>query len=144
LLHDPAIRTRIRSRLQGLRPDAARRWGRMTVDQMLWHVNSALEVALGRKTAARMKMPLPLPILRVLALYGPWPRGAPTMPEIRATGARDFEAERARCLALIDEVASTDLDTAWAVHPMLGRMTGQALSRLHAKHVDHHLRQFGA
>ncbi len=144
LLHDAAARTQIRSRLEGLRPEAPHRWGQMTVDQMLWHVNSSLEVALGRKTAATMRMPLPRAVLRFVVLYMPWPRGAPTMPEIVASGRRDFEAERGRCLALIDEFARRDIDAAWPVHPILGPMHGRAHSRLQAKHVDHHLRQFGA
>ena len=45
LLHDPAIRDAIRARLQTLRPDAPRKFGKMTVDQMLWHVNQALAQA---------------------------------------------------------------------------------------------------
>ena len=37
-------------RLKALRPDAQRRWGKMSVAQMLWHVNEAMEGALGRIT----------------------------------------------------------------------------------------------
>jgi hypothetical protein len=116
----------------------------MTVDQMLWHVNSALEIALGRRTAATMRLPLPHPVLRFVVLYLPWPHGAPTMPEIVASGRRDFETERQRCLDLIEEFARMDLSATSSVHPILGPMSGPALSRLHAKHVDHHLQQFGA
>ena len=36
--------------VEALRPDAARRWGKMSVSQMLWHVNEAMEGALGRMT----------------------------------------------------------------------------------------------
>jgi hypothetical protein len=144
LLHDTAVRTQIRARVEGLRPEARRRWGRMTADQMLWHVNSSLEVALGRKTAAAMWMPLPHAVLRLVALYLPWPKGAPTMPEIVASGRRDFETERSRCLALIDEFVRRDIGARWPVHPILGPIPGRAHSRLQAKHVDHHLRQFGA
>ena len=43
MLHDSSFRESVQSRLKALRPDAERRWGKMTVDQMLWHVNSALE-----------------------------------------------------------------------------------------------------
>ena len=48
LLHDPATRDSIKRRVTALRPDAQRQVGRMTVDQMLWHVNCGLENALGR------------------------------------------------------------------------------------------------
>lgn len=46
-LHDPAARESLEVRLRGLGPDASARWGRMSVDQMLWHVNTALNMVLG-------------------------------------------------------------------------------------------------
>ena len=55
----------------------------------------------------------------------------------------DFAAEQARCLRLIDKMAATDIDGEWPTHPMLGRVSGVDLSRLQAKHLDHHLTQFG-
>ena len=143
-LHDSAFRDRVRTRMQSLRPDSKRKWGKMSADQMLWHVASALEVAVGRKTGKTTKPPLPHPLMRFLVINVPWPKGAPTMPEIIATSQYDFEAERRRCIALIDEMAKRDLAGPWPVHPILGKMTGSQLSRLQAKHVDHHLKQFGA
>jgi hypothetical protein len=34
VLHDPAVARALRSRVEALRLDATRRWGKMTVDQM--------------------------------------------------------------------------------------------------------------
>ena len=51
LLHDAQHRADILRRLRALQPDAARRWGKMSVAQMLWHVNEAMEGALGRSVA---------------------------------------------------------------------------------------------
>lgn len=42
LLHDAAHREALRGRVGSLRPGSQRRWGKMTVDQMLWHVNETL------------------------------------------------------------------------------------------------------
>lgn len=56
----------------------------------------------------------------------------------------DFEAERARCLRLIDELAGKQLESDWPPSPVLGRMSGRDVTRLHAKHLNHHLTQFGA
>ena len=55
----------------------------------------------------------------------------------------DFAAEHDRCLRLVDELTSKPLDDAWPDSPMLGRMNGSEVSRLHAKHLNHHLTQFG-
>ena len=53
MLHEPAFHEAVKYRLKSLQPTAKRQWGQMRVDQMLWHVNTALENALGRKSSSR-------------------------------------------------------------------------------------------
>jgi hypothetical protein len=142
-LHDPAHRSQLIARLNGLRPDSQRRWGKMTVDQMLWHVSDALALSLGEITVGSEKPPLPKGLLKFIVLNLPWGKGGPTHPAFVAKKNYDFVAERERCLRLIGEVASMDLNGGWPNHPAFGRMTGQQVSRLHAKHLNHHLTQFG-
>jgi hypothetical protein len=143
-LHDINCRTDILRRLRALRPDAQRRWGKMSVAQMLWHVNEAMEGALGRIQADPMKVPLPRSILKFLVLNAPWGKGAPTLKRwVPQHDSYDFAAEHARCVRLVDELAAKALDDAWPDSPTLGRMTGRQVSRLHAKHLNHHLTQFG-
>ena len=144
ILHDPAYRTSIQARLNALRPDAARQWGTMTADQMLWHVNRFLEAALGEGALPAQKTPLPRPLMRFLLLYMPWPRSAPTNKGAVARDQHDFEVERARCRALIDRFTSRPLDGPWPVDPTFGAVSGKFASRLQAKHLDHHFRQFSA
>jgi hypothetical protein len=115
----------------------------MSVDQMLWHMNAALEVALGKVGARRYAAPLPRPVLKFIAINLPWPKDAPTVPIFVARGSYDFEQERRRCLSLIDEFARKNLDDAWADSPLLGMFSGREWSRLQAKHLNHHLTQFG-
>jgi hypothetical protein len=143
MLHDPAFRQSIESRVNALRPDTPRKWGSMTPDQMLWHVNQVLSLALGDITGPRTKSPIPLPIFRFVVLTFPWPKGAPTHPNAKAVAEHDFEAERARCLTLIDRFASRPVDGPWPFDPTFGAVTGKFQSRQQAKHLDHHLRQFG-
>jgi hypothetical protein len=73
----------------------------------------------------------------------PWPRGAPTHPSARALETHDFEAERKRCLALIERFVSTPLNGPWPDDAAWGKVTGTFASRLQAKHFHHHLSQFG-
>ena len=145
-LHDAAVRESLRTRLKSLTPNARRKWGQMTADQMLWHVAGSLELVAGRASAPPGKAPLPLPkpVLRFAVINLPWPRGAPTVPQIVATGQHDFEKQRTRVLDLIDEVARKDLHGPWPMHSLLGKMSGAQYSRFVAKHVDHHLKQFSA
>ena len=142
-VHDPCARQALRSRIQSLRPDSQRQWGKMSTDQMLWHVNRALETALGHITPPRDRPPLPRALMRVIVLNLPWPQGAPTPSAFVAKSSHDFHAERGRCLGFLDELAEKDLNAEWPPHPALGSMSGDEHSRLQHKHVDHHLRQFG-
>jgi hypothetical protein len=144
LLHDPQHKAEILRRLKTLSPNAVRRWGKMSVSQMLWHVNEAMEGALGRIQAEPMKVPLPRPLLKFLVLNFPWGKGAPTLKRwVPQSDNYDFTSEQARCLRLVDELASKPLEDAWPDSPTLGRMRGSDVSRLHAKHLNHHLTQFG-
>jgi hypothetical protein len=142
-LHDADHRATLVRRVQALRPDSTRRWGKMSVDQMLWHVNDAIAAAIGDITMPAHKPPLPRSLLKFMILNMPWGKNAPTMPLLVATRNYDFAAEHARCLRLIDRMAAIDVNGEWPAHPMLGRVKGADLSRLQAKHLDHHLTQFG-
>jgi uncharacterized protein DUF1569 len=145
MLHDDRYRAGIQQRLRELRPDAQRRWGKMTVAQMLKHVNVVMESALGKISVPPEKPPLPRPIMKFIVINIPWPKGAPTIKPFVVTEENcDFEAERVRCLRLIDELASKNLESEWPPSPMLGQMSGRDVTRLHAKHLNHHLTQFGA
>ena len=143
MLHDPAYRSRLQARVRALRPDSPRRWGKMSVDQMLWHVSDAMEVALGTRPAPVQKAPLPRPIMKFVVLNLPWPRGAPTMPMFLPRRSYEFTAERDRCLKLIDELSAKRLEDEWPDNPVFGKVHGRDVSRLHAKHLNHHLTQFG-
>lgn len=144
LLHDPATRDAVKARVAALRRDSPPRWGRMTVDQMLWHVNCSLENALGRYEVKRVRLPLPRSVIKFLILRLPMRhRNAPTAPEYVARSRHDFDAERARLIGLIDELTTKSLDGAWRDNAFMGSMSGRDWSRLQARHLDHHLTQFG-
>ena len=84
-LHDPAIRDSLRARVQKLTPDATRQWGKMSVDQMLWHCNQTLLNSLGQKEpSVTTKVPIPMPVLKFMVFNLPWMKGAPTHPDFVA------------------------------------------------------------
>ncbi len=145
MLHDPLFRETAKKRLKALTPDSPRQWGLMRVDQMLCHVNSGLENALGRFPIAPVTIPLPKFLLRFIVITLPWRKGnTPTAPELKTAATYDFEQERGRALRLIDEFARKPIDDRWNDSAFLGALSGTNWSRLQGKHVDYHLRQFGA
>jgi hypothetical protein len=143
LLHDPAVRASVEARLARLTPTSRPTWGKMSVGQMLWHVNQAMETALGRVQPHPKGAPVPAAVMRFLVLNMPWTRNAPTNKAFVPNQDHDFAAELARCRRLVAEIAAQAIEQPPPLHPMFGQMTGQQQSQLHAKHLDHHLRQFG-
>ena len=143
ILHDASVRAALEARLRALGPDSKPRWGKMSVDQMVWHVNQAMATALGLVQAPVDKAPLPRGVMKFIVLNVPWVKNAPTNKSFVATARHDFEAERARCLELIKTLVERPLANGSTHHPMFGHMTGREVSQLQAKHLDHHLKQFG-
>jgi hypothetical protein len=144
LLHDPTVRDSIRARIDALSPTVTRRWGRMSVGQMLWHCNQVLKTSLGDIQVVPRRPPFPVPVLKLMLFRMPWPHGAPTAPEYRAHDPRDFEAERRKCVELIDRFVARRIEEVDWKPAVFGKLSGREWSCLQAKHLDHHLRQFSA
>jgi hypothetical protein len=82
--------------------------------------------------------------MRWAVLNLPWGRGARTREDMYAVSTHDFTAQKAECLALVDRIYRHSLSSGWPESVTMGRMTGKHWSRLTARHLDHHLRQFGS
>ena len=144
-----ADRAEIMARLATLRPDSARRWGTMSVHQMVVHCAEACRMAHGAVTPRELPS-FSRPAIKVIALYAPmpWPRGIQTVPEFDqvaagATPAGEFAADVAALVALLDAIAARPAGTPWPRHPIFGAMSERAWLRWAWLHMDHHLRQFG-
>ena len=150
LLHDTSERESLKKRLRSISATSTRKWGTMSADRMMWHLSEALNMCMGKLDISKEKSPLPIPMpqfmVRYMVLELPWPRNVPTLKKILPESGReyDLEAERARCLAAIDEFAARPLSGPWPYHPIMGQLTGEQYSKLQAKHLNHHLTQFSA
>ena len=139
-------RAEIGSRLRSLTESSTRRWGSMDVASMLQHLRLSSRMALGElpvpsanKRAFQM-FPLKHLILYVL----PFPKSAPTAPELKSSVSVSFEEERAALLELLDRIGSGPTEGEGPAHPLFGPMTYREWGVATYKHADHHLRQFGA
>ena len=147
-LFDPADAAELRRRLDALQPSSPRQWGKMNAPQAIAHCVRALEMALDERRPPRMLIGRLLgPIIKPLALRddAPMRPNSPTMPDLRIDDERDFVAERARLLALLDRfVAAGPSGCTTHPHAFFGRLTPNEWGVLMYKHLDHHLRQFAA
>jgi hypothetical protein len=147
-LFDPARATELTERIDRLHPDSPRQWGRMTAPQAMAHCAVALEWAVGDTVAPRMLIGRVIGgFVKNLAVRDdePMKRNAPTAPDLRIADERELDAERTRLIKLIDRFcAGGPAACTTNPHSFFGRMTPDEWAVLMYKHVDHHLRQFGA
>jgi len=146
-LFDPAGRAAMLARLEPLQPNATRQWGKMTAAQMLAHCQQPLRVATGELPLKRSLLGILFGRLakKKLLADAPWKPGLPTAPEFKITDARDFAKEKQALLAIVrrfGEAGAAGLTK--APHPFFGPLTIDEWQALQWKHLDHHLRQFGA
>ena len=141
----PDVRTTLKSRVESLRPDSHRQWGKLTCGQMLAHTGDQVRMALGEIECPRGRGPMAHFPMKHLVLYVlPWPTGkAEAPPQAFTTDPGEFEEDRKTLLSLIDRAAERDGQAEWPDNPIFGRMSQHHWGALTAKHLDHHLRQFG-
>ena len=137
-------------RLRDVRPDSARRWGRMSVHQMVCHLCDSFRMATGEKPASDANRLMQRTVVKWIALYAPlrWPPGIQTTPDVdqERGGTRpvEFAADLAQVEALVEYITASPAVCDGKRHPYFGRMSRAAWLRWGYLHTDHHLRQFGA
>jgi hypothetical protein len=146
-LFDAADRQSVLGRLARLQPGAKRQWGKMAAAQMMAHCSAALEVATGdrpRKQALIGKIFAPF-VRSSLLGEKPFGRSSPTDPAFIVTEEKDFEAEKRRLTGIVSRFCERGPEKASVqLHSFLGRLNGEEWGVMMYKHLDHHLRQFGA
>jgi hypothetical protein len=147
-LFEPARATELTERIERLRPDTSRLWGKMTAPQAMAHCAIAMEWAVGDTCPPRMMIGRVIGGLarrKVVSNDDPMARNTPTSPDLRITGERDLAAERPRLIRLIQRFSSGGPAACTTnPHTFFGRMSPDEWAILMYKHVDHHLRQFDA
>jgi hypothetical protein len=146
-LAQTAEREEIKRRIESVRVDSSRRWGRMSSHQMICHLADSFRRTLGEKKTTDLP---PNKVLKFLALWVPvpWPHGFKTRPEmdqeVGGTRPVEFETDRRELLQLMDRFTCESPLPQFSAHPIFGVMTRKELMRWAYLHMDHHLRQFGA
>jgi hypothetical protein len=143
-LHSEADRALLLQRLERLTDATPARWGRMNVAQMLYHSAESIRMAIGelevKPRGPRIFRSRPV---KFLIFRLPFPKGAPTAPELCISTAVEFAVERARLAGLVSRFADVPRSGNGPVHPLFGALTWKEWGCLQYRHVDHHLSQFG-
>ncbi|HEX3229717.1 MAG TPA: DUF1569 domain-containing protein [Pyrinomonadaceae bacterium] len=139
-------RTAICNRMRSLSASSTARWGRMNVTEMLQHLRLSARMTVGElEVASSNKRVFQVFPLKHLILYVlPFPKGAPTAPELLPGAAAAFDEEHAAVLTLLERIGAGPREGAGPAHPLFGRLSWPEWGAVTYKHVDHHLKQFGA
>jgi hypothetical protein len=145
VIWDPAVRATFTERLKQLTPDTKGQWGKMNASGMVAHLNDSYRMALGELKVKSKNLPLRYTPIKQLVIYVlPFPKGAPTAPELiaRCDGAV-LDDERRAMDGMFQKLAAVTSADGLQEHPAFGVLTFQAYGALIARHTEHHFRQFG-
>jgi len=143
---DQADRAAIAERVRSLSASSTRRWGIMDVTGMLKHLRLAALMALGEYSvpSANKRAFQMFPLKHLILYVFPFPKGAPTAPELKPDVALSFEEGRTALLELLERIGTGLRDGIGPPHPLFGPLTWREWGAVTYKHADHHLKQFGA
>jgi len=134
-------------RIDGLQPATQRQWGKMDVAQMMAHCSAALDMASGKLVLPRLFIGRLLGSF-VRPIYSnekPFSKSSPTDPKLVVSNQRDFQKEKDQLKVKVREFQEGgEAKCTRHPHPFFGSLTPYEWGRGMYKHLDHHLRQFGA
>ena len=136
------------NRINNLTPETQRKWGKMSVDQVLAHLNVAYDL-----TFTPEKFPKPNLIAKFLLSKFvkpkitneiPYKQSLPTSPAFIIADERNFEEEKTKLIGNIQRVQQLGREAFEGKENInFGKMTAQCWNNMFAKHLNHHLDQFG-
>lgn len=146
-LFDKEDYNKLVSRIQVLTTENNAQWGKMSVDQMLAHVNYGLKTAIGKEHPKRVFIGKLIGKMAKKSILkrDSFKKNLPTGKEFIVIDQRNFEKEKALLLQQLERIHQTGKTIfTQDPHPFFGKMTPDEWDVLQLKHIDHHLQQFNA
>lgn len=142
---DPSLRASFAERVKKLNRDTKAAWGKFNASGMLAHLNDSYRMCTGELKVKSKNLPLRYTPIKQLVIYvAPFPKGAPTAPELLARcDAAVLDDEKRAFEALIAKLAGVRPGDPLQEHPAFGVLTHKAYGVLMARHTEHHFSQFG-
>ena len=135
------------SRIEKLQPSSPRQWGKMDAAQMLAHCSATMDMASGRVNLPRVLIGRLIGgfMKPIYTNEKPFWKNAPTDKKLVIADSRDFFREQERLKTKVRQFhEGGEAKCTRHPHPFFGALTPQEWARGSYKHLDHHLRQFGA
>jgi len=136
-------------RIDSLRPDSKAQWGKMNVSQMVAHCQAPLNVGLNEHPLGNYNF-----IIRTIGKMvkkglvkddKPFKRNQPTDKSFIMSDDKNFEVERSKLKDSLQRFSAAGREgKLLGKHPFFGPLSTKEWDLMGYKHLDHHLRQFGA
>ncbi len=129
-------------RIQKLSSSSTPAWGKMTINEMLHHLNLTVEAPLGKiQTQGKPNFIMKL-FKSVLYNDKPFGKNDPTPKDFKTKGDFDFATEKEKCLSNLSEIFNKGIKGVYKQHVFFGEITSEQWGLHFYKHADHHLKQF--
>lgn len=133
-------------RLNNLQEDSLALWGSMNAAQMMLHLSLAIGCGLKKDALPDVSTFISRTFMKygILYILPRFPKNAKTAKSLRVKEPQDFQDAKEKLFQILQQAYNTTSDSQWHPHPLLGIMSRKQWGILITKHLDHHLRQFGA
>lgn len=143
---DTVTREELVTRIKSLTPQSAAQWGKMNAYQMVKHCTLHEDMVLGKLKINRVfigRLIGGMLLKKALKDDKPFGKNSPTSSLLKTLNeSGDIELQKKEWIERLEQYGRyTNSDF---IHPFFGPMTRDQVGFFAYKHVDHHLRQFGA
>jgi hypothetical protein len=133
-------------RVKAIEPSAERKWGKMSISEMLHHLNIAIGSGLGYYSAKDHSNIFTHFIIRpfVLNFLKGMPIGSKAPKPLKVNSILlDFDKEKNQLLEILQRAYQTTNDNDWSVNSYFGKLSRKDWGKLIMIHCNHHFTQFG-
>ena len=135
-------------RINKLSHETQGKWGTMSVDQMLAHCNVTYEMVYEpqkhKAPGGIAKFILKNFVKSKVVGEKSYSQNSPTAPQFKINGDQDFELERKRLIGFIQKTQQLGREAFDGKESFsFGKLKAQEWNNMFAKHLNHHLEQFG-
>ena len=134
-------------RINQLTPSTPHQWGTMSVDQMLAHLNVSYDMVFTNKypkPSGIAKWMLKLFVKKKVVGPKPYPKNGRTAPQFVIKEEKSFQDEKQKLVDFIQKVQELgEIHFDGLVSHSFGPLTKNEWNNMFAKHLEHHLAQFG-
>ena len=135
-------------RINLLTPETKQKWGKMNAEQVLAHLNVAYSMIFEPEKHKRpsfiAKFLFSNFVKPKLTNELPYKQNLPTSPAFIISDERNFEEEKKKLIGNIQRVQQLGrIAFEGKEHLNFGKISAQGWNNMFAKHLNHHLEQFG-